>query len=216
MILSNNSRVLVIGAHPDDYEFAMGGTILRHKSEGDVVYGVILACDNVTTGMFGLRKRKESLLEARSAAKLLGLDKLIFLNHKHHFVSFDGRVVESIDRIIRSFDPDIVYVPYIFDSDQDHHSGSKSAIAASRYVRNIIMYEPTSVGGSFVGFSPNYYIDITNFIEKKLEVIGCHKSQLVELPHSRNIESVKCWNRFRGSAVGFMYAEAFMVYRGTR
>ena len=64
-----------------------------------------------------------------------------------------------------------------------------------------------------IGFRPNRFVNISSFLEKKIEAMRYFKSQLKELPNTRSIESIEALARFRGGTIGVNYAEAFQVER---
>ena len=60
-------------------------------------------------------------------------------------------------------------------------------------------------------FLPNVYVDITDFIDKKLEIMQMYPKEVMQEPYPRSLSSIKSLARIRGSRAGVMYAEAFML-----
>jgi LmbE family N-acetylglucosaminyl deacetylase len=60
-------------------------------------------------------------------------------------------------------------------------------------------------------FIPNVFIDISNYFEKKLEIIKIYESEIMEEPYPRSISSIEALARYRGSRIGVKYAEAFQL-----
>ena len=62
-------------------------------------------------------------------------------------------------------------------------------------------------------FTPNWIIDISDFIDIKIQALGCYKSQISDFPGPRSIEAVKSLANFRGTQAGFAYGEAVHIIR---
>ena len=62
-------------------------------------------------------------------------------------------------------------------------------------------------------FIPNWYEDITKYLNKKIKAIKCYKKELRKAPHPRSLETIKALSIFRGSSSGVKYAEAFHLGR---
>ena len=105
----------------------------------------------------------------------------------------------------------------------DHKEVTESVLVAVRPVNNcsvitVYMYETLSETGwnipnSERTFSPNTWIDITEEIDKKIEAMECYKTQIKQYPNPRSSESIRALAMYRGSTVGFKYAESFMMIR---
>jgi LmbE family N-acetylglucosaminyl deacetylase len=107
----------------------------------------------------------------------------------------------------------------------DHDVVYRTVMVASKpsysFVKEIYAYEiPSSTNWAFPSksnwFEPHMYVDITNFIQKKLEILSLFDDQIFEFPHARSIRAVEALAAFRGSSVGVKYAEAFKVLRIVR
>jgi LmbE family N-acetylglucosaminyl deacetylase len=64
-------------------------------------------------------------------------------------------------------------------------------------------------------FIPNWVIDISEYIENKIEALRCCESQLGNIPHPRSCEASKALALFRGSQAGMAYGEGFYIIRMT-
>ena len=62
-------------------------------------------------------------------------------------------------------------------------------------------------------FTPNWVIDISNSITKKIEALKCYKSQISDFPGPRSIESIEALAKFRGTQAGFAYGEGMHIIR---
>ncbi|WP_313756393.1 PIG-L deacetylase family protein [Tissierella sp.] len=199
-------KILVIGAHPDDIEPQMGGSIAKLTKNGHEVL-IVLFTD---TG--------EELVEMRihescDAAKILGA-KIKHLNYNQNNFIFERNLVQNMDRIISQYKPDSIYTCWEYDSHQDHQVVSKVVLASSRKNNaNIFFFEPIIPGGiTPYGFEANFFIDISDTIDIKIESVKAHKTQLDKFGDSW-IEAIYGRARFRGFQIGVKYAEAFRIVK---
>src|SRR5574341_1379383 len=160
---SKKHNILAVGAHPDDVEIGCGGTAALHAKEGDRVYILIMAKPFYADYRGDvLRSEKEGELEEKDGAKVLG-GQLMNLGFENKNVPYSSESVEAINKIIDDYKIDTIYTHWYHDTHQDHVRTTQSVIAAGRYVRNILMYEPEyPAGRSYLGFRNQYYVDITS------------------------------------------------------
>ena len=197
-------KVLALGAHPDDVEVGMGGTIAKYAEKGHEVLLVIATIPNNKT----TREK-----EAKASAKVLGA-QLLLLNLEPEEITFSRKLVCTIDHIIKDFLPDVVYTHWNHDSHQDHVAIANATIASTRKNNSsLYMYEQTIPGGIVpYGFKPQVFVDITDVIEKKIESIRMHKSQL-KVNGDWWIYGARGRAGYRGYQINVKYAEAFEVVR---
>lgn len=212
------NRILAIGAHPDDIEFGCGGTIYKHKQNGDfVVYLCMTNTESVdgTTGKI-LRTAEENRQEVYSAAKVLECDQVEFLPFTDLKVPFSFEAVSGVEKIIKKYDIDTVYTHWAGDANQDHISTFKNTMAAARYVRNVYCYEQIPVPRMTENpMNINYYVDISDTFSKKIEASNCHVSQMVKYKnHGFDVENnLKILGKFRGIQAQCEYAEGFQILK---
>lgn len=162
--------ILAIGAHPDDIEFGCAGTLARHKEMGDSVHMLIL-----TLGEGGEASPETRKKEAEASAAILAADSIefggisVFDLHvvKHEFI---GIIEKSIERI----KPDRVYCHTQYDTHQVHEAGARCTLIATRYVKEVFLFELPSTTQDF---KPNVFMDISKTLDKKIECINAFKSQ---------------------------------------
>jgi len=221
------AKVLVVAAHSDDEALGCGGAIARHVADKDSVDVVFLA-DGVTsrTGANtpGMAQR---LAAAESARKILGI------TNSHYLGLPDNRldslplidIVQPLEKIISDIQPDIVYTHHHGDLNVDHRIACQTVLTAcrplpSQSVRAIYGYEVVSSTGWGVGhdsgFVPNVYVDITLYLNKKIEALRAYDCEMRDFPHARSYEHVEALARHRGNTVGLEVAEAFVLFRETR
>lgn len=200
-------NILAIGSHPDDIEIGCGGTLLRHRANGDQVKMLVLTGGgrggDINSGNLVFTRMKE----AKTAADLIDAT-LILWDYTDTEIPETYALVEKIERIVNEFKPDRVYIPYGQDTHQDHRVTSNVAKSACRKVKQILEYEEPS---SYNSFTANYWIDITDHIEKKLEAIKAHVSQgHKEILKAKSIEGL---NLYRGYQANTSYAEGFSTFK---
>ena len=196
--------VLAFGAHPDDIEVGMGGTIGRYsKNKYDVIM-VIAAIPN---------KREVRWKEAENGAKKLGAELLILDINPDRMI-FSRELVRRFDEVIREQSPDIVYTHWNHDSHQDHIAVANAVIAATRKNNcSLYMYEQTIPGGIVpYGFRTQSFVDISEVIDTKIDSIMAHESQ-VGMNGEWWLYGVKGRAMYRGYQINVKYAEAFEVVK---
>lgn len=207
-------KLLAIGAHLDDIELACGGTLARAIQNGHEVSMVVLSDSSYTlyNGKV-MRTKSNAIREGKEAAKILGVKNFEIWNFPTKDIPYDSKVVEKLDKKINVFKPDIIFTHWPFDTHKSHQNTALSSISAARYQNSILMYEPiTPAGRSYVGFRPQVYVDISDFIDQKLEALKAHKTEYKKYGEEW-LEGVKARATYRGFEIGKKYAESFEVMR---
>lgn len=197
-------KTLVIAAHPDDIEPQMGGTIAKRIREGGKVTIVLLT--QTGGNIKHIRNR-----EAEVAAQILGAD-IIQLNYKQDDFAYNRSLVCEIDRLIEMHNPKEIFTMSNTDSHQDHKIVSNSVVSACRKNNiNLFFFENVIPGGISVQENIyNYYVDITETINVKMESIKAHESQVEKFGEGW-LEAIEGRSRFRGFQMNVKYAEAFTI-----
>ena len=156
--------ILAIGAHPDDIEFGCGGTLIKHKDNGNkVIYVCMTDTESVdATEDKVIRTQSQLKSETRCAADILGVDRIHYLPFKDLHVPFSFDSVSELEKLIKEYEIDIIYTHWSGDSNQDHISTFKTTMAAARYVKNIYCYEQIPIPRHTDNpMRINTYMDIT-------------------------------------------------------
>lgn len=218
-------KILVIGAHPDDETFGMGGTIVKHTSNGDTVQVMIITDGSSSQYKNYKEMIKKKKQESKKAMDILGVEKIQFgtlpdmkLDTIPHI-----NINKLIEEKINSYQPEIVYTHHWSDINKDHCLIFESTMVAlrpgcSQNVKKILCYEtPSSTEWKTFDinsqFNPNVFTDITEFFNKKVNAIKEYKTELRPYPHPRSIESVKTYDKKNGIVIGRQYAERFQLVR---
>jgi N-acetylglucosamine malate deacetylase 1 len=218
-----NKRILVIAPHPDDEVLGCGGTIARHVAHDDEVHVVV-----VTRGaqeLYSPEVVESGREELRKSQKLLNVSSTQFLDFPAPKLdTVDGyKLASAINSIIQSLRPHTLYIPHRGDIHIDHQAVYQAALVAARpinhcSVNQIFAYEtlsetewaPPSADAAFI---PTVFVDITNYLDDKIQAMACYQSQLKQPPHPRSLQSIEALARLRGATVGLPAAEAFMLVR---
>ena len=196
-------NIVAIGAHPDDIELGVGGSVALHKQRGDAVRFLVL------TKGGELSERSQREREARTAASVLDVDDIHFLGFEDTAVPYDGDIVRRINDHLTSVEADRVYIHTEEDTHQDHRHAALSSVAASRNIDEVLAFESPSTRSSF---DPQYYNSLTEgVLEQKIESIRAHESQ--QKKKYLEAEAMKGLARFRGRQANTRYAESFQVIR---
>ncbi|HNP17763.1 MAG TPA: PIG-L family deacetylase [Fulvivirga sp.] len=216
-------NILVIGAHPDDEVLGLGGTLLKHVDNGDNVY-----CHLLTNGESSrsVNNQKGAIANrinaAMEVAKIMGFMDIFFDEFSDQALDTlpITQIVKSIESYSNKINPDVVYFHHGGDLNFDHQIVYQAAITAFRPVGNyphtLLSYStPSSTewGGIHKSFVPNYFVDITEYFDRKIRAIECYKMELRDFPHPRSVEMIKADALKQGSVVAKTMAEAFMLIR---
>ena len=221
--MKRNKRVLVVAPHPDDETLGVGGTIAKYSAQGDEVF--ILMISGHLPPIYSRKAYEETVSEAYSAFSVLGVEKSEFLEIPATMIG-DQPLHElnaRISKIVNDFNPHIVLCPYP-DRHIDHRLVFDSVMVATRPVgvgkdiEIVAAYETLSethwnAPHIEPNFTPNWVVDISDNISKKLNALECYKSQISEFPGPRSIEAVEALAKFRGTQAGFGYGEGFHIIR---
>src|SRR4051812_20538023 len=191
-------HVLAIGAHPDDIELGCGATLAAHAARGDSVSLLVM-----TTGEQGPQAARSRIYEQEEAAAVLGAS-LYWGNFPDGGIPTGREPVVLIDSVAEEIGADVIYTHSPYDSHQDHQTTARASLGAARRATRLLMYEaPTSLA-----FMPTIFVDVKGFVERKIEAIKAHESQVLK-NKLVDLEAVEASARFRGFQARLRYAEGF-------
>jgi LmbE family N-acetylglucosaminyl deacetylase len=195
-------NILAIGAHPDDIELGVGGTLVRHAERGDRVTMLVL-----TRGELGIHDDASRSGEQQRATEALGAN-LLWGGFRDGAVPSGAETITVIDDAIRRTEASLVYTHAPDDTHQDHRSASIASLAAARRVSTVLYYETPSTQH----FQPTLFVDVEDALAQKIELLRTHLSQVLR-DGPLDLEAVVAQARFRGSQSRVRHAEAFETAR---
>ena len=130
---------------------------------------------------------------------------------------------ERVYGVINELRPNVVFIPHFGDMHLDHGIVSQSVMVGVRPINDhrvleVYSYETLSetewnIPHSRNAFMPNTFVDISDYLETKIEAMRCIRTQLRSFPHPRSLEAIESLARLRGSTIGVDAAEAFCLIR---
>lgn len=216
-------KVLIIAPHLDDEILGCGATIARHVENGDIVHVCVVA-HRVYEHVYDADKANIEKAHSLSAKNTLGYQEIEYLDlPDERLDSCLQDIIIPLEKYFLSICPEIVYVPFYGDNNQDHRAVFHAARvvlrpAACPQLSSVFMYEtPSSTEQSLPFaenfFTPNHYVDIEKYLDIKLTALQCYETEKRNFPHPRSSEAIRILSQKRGTEIGFSAAEAFMVLR---
>ena len=218
---------LAIGAHPDDVELGCGGTITKIINDGKTVAIVDLTQGELGTRGTNLTRAEESA----NASKILGISARENLKLKDGFLNNTEEYQMEVVKMIRKYQPEIVLANAIDDRHPDHAKAAK-LVSDACFLAGLIKID-TNLNGEtqkawrpkqifnyiqWKNVTPDFVIDISDFMEKKIEACLAYKTQFYD-PNSKEpmtpiatkdfLESLTYRAQDLGRLSGVAFAEGF-------
>jgi N-acetylglucosamine malate deacetylase 1 len=215
--------ILAFGAHADDVEIGMGGTLAKYAEAGKkIVICDLTEAELSSNGSVSIRKR-----EAMKAARHLGVKERVTLDIPDRGVYLSDENITKVVEVIRKYKPTAVFAPFEQDRHPDHGNASRLVKEAyfSSGIRKFTPSSPVHKAGKLYfyiinGFHrPHFVVNIENHMEAKLLSLSAYESQFekgkdgVSTPLTEDyIEAVEARERMMGKDAGIRYAEGFFSY----
>jgi LmbE family N-acetylglucosaminyl deacetylase len=210
--------VLVIGAHPDDELLGAGGTLRRLIEEGYNVISVITA--------LGRKEEVHHMQQfSKHANKVIGINEVIFLEHANLELELIPlhQLTKEIEQLIDKYNPSKIFTHHYGDVNIDHLITFQAVLTATRPLPDrkpieLITFETVSSSEWNVStmdrtFKPNYFVNVTDQMDTKIEALKHYDVEMRDFPHPRSYEGVRHLGNVRGMTIGVPYAEAFEIVR---
>lgn len=206
-------KVLVLSPHEDDDVFGAGGAIAKHAKSGEEI-SILYLCDGSKGTPQGIRdsslitRRKN---EAERAAKILGVEELIFWGYKDGTLTANSTSIKALKSLILEKKPDLLYLPSFLDNHPDHLETNKILyhVLSSFKEDSPFSLPAIALYELWTPLIPNRLLDITAVIDLKKPAIKTHQSQLKSRQYD---EAILGLNSYRAKMNGIKgYAEAFFV-----
>ena len=214
------NKILVVATHPDDETLGCGGTLLKHKANKDEIHWLICTSLNKDHKYYQTREK-----EIKKAAKIFNFNSVNILPYETSRLDeySMSELIEKISKIIKKLKPTIIYLPFKEDVHSDHKKifqASYSCTKSFRYsfIKKIYMMEtlsetefsPSIKKDTFV---PNKFVEITKYMNKKIQIMKVYKSEIKKHPFPRSLKSIRALASLRGSTSGCKFAESFMLLK---
>ena len=216
--------LICFGAHADDIEFGCMGTVIKLLREGWRGRSVILT--NGESGFkMGSAPRNERIAirkaEQLEVGRRLGLEEILFLDYPDGFLTYTEELRRRLAGILKDFRPERVFTfdPANREFDninlfhRDHRIVGEAVFDACFAAKNLWMYpgDPHRVEEIhfFGSHKPNHFVDISDVIDLKLELLACHRSQF---PDFAKVEKF-VRERMSKQHAEYAYAESFRVLK---
>lgn len=215
--------IAVISAHPDDEVLGAGGTLIKHRENGDKIIWIIATEINERIG-FSSERVERRRLEIEEVSNKLKADTYLLGFDTMSLTGLDlPRIINKVSKIFQDEKPEIIYCLNRSDAHSDHRILFDAVMSCTKsfrypFIRKVLLYECISET-EFAPqlhenlFIPNYFVNISSHLEEKLELMQIYSSEVEEPPFPRSLENIEALARFRGSTINQNYAEAFQVVK---
>lgn len=218
-------NILVISVHPDDETLGCGGTMLKHIATGDQVSWLIATQTHEPTWDRATINAKA--VEVEQVAKAYGVREFRKLGLPSGQLDALplSQMIDGIREFVSRVRPSIVYLIHGGDIHTDHYAIFTAAMSVLKPfymnkhgVRRVLCYETLSSTDAAPAlpprlFAPNVFIDVSPYLERKLEIMNLYATELHADPLPRGSGAIRALARFRGATIAVDYAEAFMLVR---
>lgn len=227
-MMVNKVDILAFGAHPDDVECAVSGTLLKHIAMGKTVAIIDLTAGE--NGSFGNRETR--LKESKKASETLGVSYRECLGIRDGAIENNELNRLLVINSIRRYQPEIVLANALYDNHPDHGAAAKlvSDAAFLSGLKKIQTFQSTKLQEKWrprvvyhyiqdLFVEPDFVIDISEYMTKKMDSILVYQSQFISpKTNSPNsiiglLDQIKSTNTIFGRPINANYAEGFNVNR---
>lgn len=217
-----NKKILFIAPHPDDETLGAGGTILKHKTQGDKIFWIILTNIHAEHGweLERVKQRQQEIDEVADAYQFDGVYKLDLPTTKLDELPM-GEIISKILAVIKEIEPSTIYLQNRSDVHSDHRISFDAIMACTKsfrypFIKRILMYEtitetdfsPAIPENQFI---PNVFVDISEYIDKKIDIMKVYASEVMNAPMPRSLDNIRNLAQYRGARIGANAAEAFQL-----
>lgn len=220
--------ILILAAHPDDEVLGCGGTIAKFADEGVIVHvafladGVFSRAGEQTAQQLELVSRR---VAAQKACEILGVKSVSFGDFPDNRMDTISLldITQAAEILIAKHQPEMVFTHHAGDVNIDHRRLHEAVVTACRPqyghpVKTLLCFEvPSStewqLPGSAPAFTPNWFVDISATLVRKLAALEAYADELRAWPHPRSRQGVEHLAHWRGATVGVDAAEAFILGR---
>jgi len=218
------NKVLVVAVHPDDETLGCGGTLLKHKDNGDEIHWLIATDIRESEGYDNqtVKTREDEIIKVERLFDFNSVNRLGLPTTKIDEYSM-GELISKISSVFNKVKPNIIYLPFKGDVHSDHKYIFDAAYSCSKsfrypFIKKIYMMEVLSetefsVSTKEDSFIPNVFVDISNYMDRKIETMKIYESEMDIHPFPRSERNIRALATYRGAASNCNYAESFMLLK---
>lgn len=223
-----NQKVLVIAPHPDDEVLGCGGLISKVKKEGGKVHVLCFTVGNIKQ-YGGYSNTEKRIKEMNKVMRYLKVDSFnLALAGDEYHLKLDKvpqkkliNIIEKGEVSISTVTPNIVCIPFIGSTNQDHVAVAKASFTACRPVKDarknisqiVLSYEQPETNWTRKRFHPNFFVDISRDLKTKQKALSLYSSQVRSKNHPRTLNTIEKIAELRGNEISVRYAEAYECHR---
>jgi LmbE family N-acetylglucosaminyl deacetylase len=217
-VTTPSESVLILAPHPDDETLGCAGTLLKHRESGHQIHWLI------GTRASNSAQQPTQIQEIQKRIGFTSVQQLPIETTQVDQIK-GSELVHLLRQQFENIQPTVVYLPFYNDPHTDHQFLFKAAWSALKqfrapYCRQILAYETPSeteyASPSGPAFQPNYYVDISEQLEKKIALLSSYAAEIGTFPFPRSVESIRALAQYRGSQICRPAAEAFELLREVR
>ncbi|MFL2755376.1 MAG: PIG-L deacetylase family protein [Gammaproteobacteria bacterium] len=216
------NKVLVVAPHPDDETLGCGGTILKHANQGDEIHWLVLTTVKNST-LFDESYQTNRDAELEKVRKFYNFTSFRQLDFKTAELDSYAKkdLIDAVKKEVIEVNPCLIYLPYSEDPHSDHRIAFEILEAVCKKFRlkklkSVRAYETLSETNHDLNrrpFKPNLWIDITDFLNKKIKAMEIYNSEFGSHPFPRSKKSIEALAILRGSESNNTYAESFLILK---
>lgn len=216
-------KVLVVAVHPDDETLGCGGALLKHKLDGDEIHWLICTTIDKEHSYYKIREKEIDKVSNQYGFNSMHNLRLKTMQVDEYSMS---ELIGKISKVVNDVKPNILYLPFKGDVHSDHRKIFEASFACTKsfrytFINKIYMMEtlsetefaPSTKEDSFI---PNVFVDISKFMDKKIEIMKIFESEIAEYPFPRSEKNIRALGTLRGATCGCEYAESFMLLKEIR
>ncbi|MCB0700172.1 MAG: PIG-L family deacetylase, partial [Chitinophagaceae bacterium] len=206
-------KTMVIAVHPDDETLGCGGTLLKLKAMGKQTSWLIVTNTNGNPHYSDefINKRNEEVEEVKGRYGFESTYWLPFIAGELEEVK-KIEIISAMNKAINEFKPDTLFLPFPWDIHKEHNVAFEAALACTKVFRNSFVkrvflmetpsetdFTPSNVVNPF---TPNVFVDISEYVDEKLDIMRIFESEVLPHPFPRSIESLRALSTVRGGQAG--------------
>jgi N-acetylglucosamine malate deacetylase 1 len=215
-------KVLVVSPHPDDETLGAGGSILKFKKQGHNIFWLNFTDISKKYG-YPIKQVEKRQAEIQKVKNAYSFDGFYNLGLKPCFLSEYKRagLIDKTSKILSTIKPEVVILPFKNDPHSDHRMVFEIVYSCTKvfrapFIQEILMMEilsETEFSSSDNGFVPNYFVDVSDYLDQKISIAENYTKELLKHPFPRSASNIRALATYRGATAGCQFAESFILLK---